>query len=87
MWVGDPKCSEIIENTWSIDLQEGSIVDIMRCTRDCGVQLKYWNKASFGNVQKNLFGANSHIKQVLERHLTEQNVSEFPKRGKRFKYS
>ncbi|XP_041011369.1 uncharacterized protein LOC121255158 [Juglans microcarpa x Juglans regia] len=54
MWVGEKKCSDIIENVWvDGDRDESNNMEgVMKRITTCGKQLASWNKRSFGHVQK-----------------------------------
>lgn len=40
MWVGMTQCTKIIEQEWSCCAQKGTLEADMRCTTNCGSQLK-----------------------------------------------
>lgn len=66
MWVGEKKCSNIIEEVWEPSGRQGSVNNVMDLISKCGAKLKHWNRHSFGNFQKRFSKANENLKRALE---------------------
>ena len=50
MWLKYDRCEELIHLTWDISLGGDLVCKVMKKVSDCQIQLKLWNKNTFGNV-------------------------------------
>ena len=61
MWLKDPRCEEIVQETWGEGLAKSSNYALGKCLDRCRIRLKAWNKVEFGHVERTIAELQKHL--------------------------
>jgi len=52
MWLKDDRCEEVVHSAWDLCREGDAVGKVLRKCEDCQIQLKLWDKNSFGNIRR-----------------------------------
>ena len=61
MWLKDPRCEEIVQETWGEGLAKSSNYALGKCLDRCRIRLKAWNKVEFSHVERTIAELQKHL--------------------------
>lgn len=65
MWLRDPRCSEVVQESWQEGLYKPDGFPITNCLKTCQDRLQHWNKTEYGHVGQKIQKLQKQL-QVLE---------------------
>lgn len=54
MWLSDPHCSEVVQESWQEGLSKPDGLPIINCLETCRARLQTWNKTEYGHVGRKI---------------------------------
>ena len=65
MWLRDPRCAEVVQDSWYEGLYKPNGHPITNCLDSCRERLMAWNKSEFGHVGNKIDSLQKRL-QMLE---------------------
>ena len=65
MWLRDPRCAEVVEDSWREGLYKPDGHMMKNCLESCRDRLLAWNKSEFGHVGQRINSLQKRL-QVLD---------------------
>ena len=75
MWVKDPRCDEVVNESWQEGLNKFSGYQFKNCIDTCRERLKVWNKVEFGHVGRRIANLQNRL-QMLESRQMSSTIQE-----------
>ncbi|XP_030939957.1 uncharacterized protein LOC115964862 [Quercus lobata] len=82
MCLSDPRCSEVVQDSWQEGLSKPDGLPITNCLETCQARLQTWNKTEYGHVERKIQHLHKKL-QMLENQAhsaeTDREIFEVPK--------
>ena len=75
LWVKDPRCDEVINESWQEGLNKLGGSQFKNCIDTCKERLKVWNKVELGHVRRRIANLQNRL-QMLESCQTSSSTEE-----------